>query len=150
MKNYTEYIHLVEYFLDLPSAIDELESVVVGSDEDTLDLQSARIKYPHMRVDTPEIRFINDDNNPATRYRFRCFVMTNEPKKTNTEENLRLSEMSALSSKIINQVYSDADCGSFDLILGDKEGDAIRAWSGDNTFGWWFYLTIELYTEECC
>ena len=149
MENFNEYINLVNYFESLVDAIDGLQTVVVGSDEDTLDAQSSRIKYPHMRVETPEIRFVNDDDSPATRYRFRCFVMTNEPKKTNAEENIKLSQMATLCSQIIAQVYTDADCGAFDLITGDKEGDAIRAWSGDNTFGWWFYLTIDLYTE-CC
>ena len=150
MQNFTEYIELVTYFEQLPDIVAGLKSVVVGSDEDTLELQNSRIKYPHMRVDTPEIRFINDDDSPATRFRFRCFVMTNEPKKTNPEENQRLSEMATLCSEIIAQVFLDADCGAFDLITGDKEGDAVRAWSGDNAFGWWFYLTIDLYTKCSC
>lgn len=150
MNAFTKYIELVTYFEELPLCLDDLASVVVGSDEASLDLQNSRIKYPHMRVDTPELRFMNDDNNAVIRHRFRCFVMTNEPKKTNAEENIRLSEMQTLCTKIIAQVYRDADLGAFDLILGDKESEPIRAWSGDNAFGWWFYLTIDLFTDECC
>lgn len=146
---FKRYIELVDYFEALPGAIPAIKGVTVGSDEDVIEMQGSRIQYPYMRVDTPEITFLNDDENPVTRYRFRLYVFTNEPKKTNREENLKLDTMSALCRTILNQLYADADAGKFDLVVGDKPGDVIRRWSADNAFGWWLDIVIDLYTDEC-
>ena len=143
------YLQLCGYFEALPTTVTDLKKVVVGADEEVLDMQTAQIQYPIMRVDTPEIRFMDEDDAPKTRYNFRVYVLSNEPKRTNDEANLVLSEMSTLCSKIIKQLYADADADKFDIVEGEKPGDAIRAWSGDNDFGWYFNLVIELYTDEC-
>lgn len=145
-KNYAE---LVSYFEGLSSSVTGLNGVTVGADEELLNQQASRVKYPHLRVDTPEIRFVNDDENMVTQYSFRLYVLTNDPVKTNREENARLSAMATLCESIIRQLWQDADDDKFDLILGDKTGDAVRRWSGDNALGWWFGVTIQLYTDQC-
>lgn len=146
MKTYYE---LCQYFQALAGDISGLASVVVGSDEDAIQQQGALVKYPMLRVDTPEIVFRNDDETSATRYTFRMFVLTNEPRKTNDEENKALSAMEVLAWRIVRRLWQDADEGDFDLIAGDKQGDAVRMWSADNVFGWWFTVNIELWTDDC-
>lgn len=143
------YLELVQYFEQLPTSIPAIKGVLVGSDEDVIEMQNSAILYPYMRVDTPEILFGNDDESPYTRYSFRVYVFTGEPLKTNAAENQALSDMAAICQRIIKQLYTDADAGKFDLITGDKNGDVVRRWSADNAFGWWFTATIDLYTDEC-
>lgn len=143
------YLELANYFKALPTTVTDLKSVTVGSDEEDLNQQNSRIVYPHLRVDTPEIVFRNDDETSVTRYTFRLYVLTNEPLKTNDEENLRLSQMATLAQKVHKRLWTDADLGKFDLITGDRAGDVVRRWSGDNVFGWWFSVVIELYVDEC-
>lgn len=143
------YLELATYFKALPTTVTDLKSVTVGSDEEDLNQQNSRIVYPHLRVDTPEIVFRNDDEISVTRYTFRLYVLTNEPLKTNDEENLKLSQMATLAQKIHKRLWTDADLGKFDLIAGDRAGDVVRRWSGDNVFGWWFSVVIDLYVDEC-
>lgn len=146
---YKDYSQLVTYFQGLTATVTDIKSVTVGSDEEDLNIQNSRIVYPHLRVDTPELRFLNEDETMLTRYTFRMYVLTNEPKKTNAEENTALSNMEKICRKLIRRLWVDADAGLFDLITGEKTGDAVRHWSGDNVFGWWFTVVIDLYTDEC-
>lgn len=146
---FTTYIELVEYFEAMPTSVTDLKSATVGSDEEDLNLQNSRIKYPHLRVDTPTLRFLHDTDSPVTRYELKIFVLTNEPKKTNAEENQALSDMEAIARKVIQQMWQDADAGDFDIVQGDKEGDAVRRWSGDNVFGWYWTVLVDLWTDAC-
>lgn len=149
MAFFKTYLELCTYFEGLPTTVTDLKGVTVGADEAMLNQQGTQIIYPHLRVDTPEFRLLDDDDTPRTRYTFTFFVLTNEPQKTNHEANKALSAMATLSQKILRRLYVDADAGKFDLVLGDKEGDAVRQWSGDNLYGWFFRVVIDLYTDEC-
>lgn len=149
MAYFKTYLELCNYWPTLITSVPALKGVTVGADEEMLSQQSSRIQYPHLRVDTPEWSLVDDDDTPRTRFRFTLFVLTNEPKKTNTEANIKLSAMATLAQNILKQLYADADAGKFDLVLGDKNGDAVRQWSGDNDYGWWFNVTIDLFTDEC-
>lgn len=146
---YKDYIELVNYFKALPDTVTDLKSATVGADEEDLNQQNSRIRYPHMRVDTPEINYPNDDSEMVTRYSFQIFVLTNEPRKTNDEENKALSAMEKIVRKIIKQLWADADTGLFDMAPAEKDADAVRRWSGDNLFGWRFLVRIDLWTDEC-
>lgn len=143
------YLELATYFEGLTASVTGLKGVTVGADEEMLNQQATRIVYPHLRVDTPEFRLVDDDDTPRTRYTFTMFVLTNEPSKTNREANIKLSAMATLCEQILKQLYEDADAGKFDLVTGEKQGDAVRQWSGDNLYGWWFTVVIELYSDEC-
>lgn len=143
------YLELCTYFEGLTTTVTDLKGVTVGADEEMLNQQATRIQYPHLRVDTPEFSLVDDDDTPRTRYKFTLFVLTNDPKKTNAEANIKLSAMATLCEKIIKRLYTDADAGKFDLVTGEKQGDAVRQWSGDNLYGWWFNIIIELYSDEC-
>ena len=149
MPFFKTYLELASYFEELPDSISALKGVTVGADEEMLNQQATRIVYPHLRVDTPEFRLVDDDDTPRTRYTFTMFVLTNEPSKTNREANIKLSAMATLCEQILKQLYEDADAGKFDLVVGEKPGDAVRQWSGDNLYGWWFTVIIELYSDEC-
>lgn len=142
---YKTYIELVTYFQSMPTLVPEIKHVTVGNDEEDLNQQNSRILYPHLRVDTPVARYLNDDNNMEVRFTFRLFVLTNEPRKTNEEENAKLSSTELIVRKLIKRLWTDADAGLFDIVLGDKEADAVRAWSADNVFGWWVQVTIALW-----
>lgn len=142
---YTTYLQLANYFNGLPATLTDIKSVTVGKDEEDLNLQNSRILYPHLRVDTPEPRYLNEDQNMEVRFTFRLFVLTNEPKKTNEEENKVLSSTELIVRKLIKRLWTDADAGLFDIVPGDKEADAVRAWSGDNAYGWWVTVTLALW-----
>lgn len=149
MAYFKTYSELVSYFEGLTATVDGLKTVTVGADEETLNQQNSRIQYPHLRVDTPEWRLANDDENTVARFNFTLFVLTNEPRNTNAAANAALSTTAALASKILKRLWTDADAGKFDIVTGDKTGDAIRKWSGDNDYGWWFGVTIDLYVDDC-
>jgi len=146
---YKTYKQLVDYFEALPAAINGLNGATVGADEALLSEQPTQVLYPHLRVDTPTIRFVNDDQNSATRYTFRVFVLMHDPMATNDTANQILSDMATLAERVLRKIQTDASDDLFDLLTGDKDGDAVRAYSGDNLFGWFFTITIDLYTEVC-
>lgn len=143
------YLDLTIYFEALPSSIADLKGVTVGADEEMLNKQNSRVKYPHLRVDTPSWSLVDEDETPRTRFNFTLFVLANEVTKTNKEANRVLSEMASLAGKVLKQLYADADAEKFDIVIGQKDGDAVRHWSGDNDYGWWFSIAIDLYTDEC-
>jgi hypothetical protein len=149
MAYFKTYAELAAYFEGLPATVTSLKGVTVGADEEMLNQQNSRILYPHLRVDTPEFSLVDEDDTPRTRYKFTLFVLTHEPKKTNSEANAKLSAMATLCEKILKRLWVDSDEGKFDLVIGDKGGDAVRLWSGDNAYGWWFNVTIDLFTDEC-
>lgn len=145
MAYYTAYSELVTYFKALPTSVTDLKSVTVGQDEEDLNLQNSQIQYPHLRVETPELRYLNEDQNMEVRYNFRLFVLTGEPLKTNDAANAALSSTELIMRKVLKRLWTDADAGLFDVIQGDKDADAVRAWSGDNVFGWWARVTLSLW-----
>lgn len=146
----TTYIELCQYFEGLPTDIPAIKTVTVGADEATIDMQSARITYPHLRVDTPEISFLNDDAaDEVTQFRFRVFILKHEPKNDRREENQVLSDMLDLLKQVYRKLWTDADNNLFDLVTGPNKGDGIRHWSADNCFGWYINITINLYTATC-
>lgn len=142
---YTTYSQLASYFAGLTATVPDIKSVTVGSDEADLNLQNSQIIYPLLRVETPEVGYVGEDENMEVRFAFRMFVLTNEPLKTNPAENSALSSTELIMRKLIKRLWTDADAGLFDIIRGDKKADAVRAWSGDNVFGWWVEVTIALW-----
>lgn len=146
---YKTYKQLCDYFEALPTSVTALKSAIAGEDEGTIDAQNSSIRYPHLRVETPTLRFRNEDETMVTRYTFRMFVLSNRKITTNAQANQLLSDMEALARAVIKQMWQDADAGNFDLITGDNEGDAVRAWSADDLFGWWWTAVVELWTDEC-
>lgn len=146
----TTYIELVQYFEGLPAVVTGLRQATVGSDEEELSIQTNRIQYPHLRVDTPEISFLNDDESPVTRYTFKIAVMTNVSVQTYPNENAALSDMEILIRRIYQRIIADADTTkAFWLPYGEKKSAPIRRWSGDNAFGWMMDIVIDLYTATC-
>lgn len=146
----TTYIELVNYFLTIPGLISGVKQVTVGADEEELNLQSNAIKYPHLRIDTPEIEYLNDDENPVTRYKFKLALLANVAVQTYPSENKALSDMEALLRQVYNKIVYDAEnTDDFDLVLGKRGSSPIRRWSGDNAFGWQMDITIDLYTATC-
>ncbi len=146
----TTYIELVEYFQNLPNIVTGLAQCTVGSDEEELSLQTNNIQYPHLRVDTPEIAYRNDDESPVTRYKFRLALMTAVPVQTYENENAALSAMEVLMRRVYLRLLQDTDTpATFWMPSGEKQSNPIRRWSGENAFGWMMELTIDLYTATC-
>lgn len=146
---YKTYIELVNYFESLPTDIPAIKTVTVGADEEMLDAQSSRIAYPHLRVDTPKIQLSHGDGNPTTRYTFLVYLLGNVPSKTFDAENAMLSTLLTLVEQVNQKIWEDSDTDLFDVITDTNTGDNIRRYSGDNCFGWYFALTIELHTATC-
>ncbi len=145
----TTYNELVDYFEAMPSMIPGIKSVTVGADEEVLATQNSRIKYPHLWVETPMIRFTGTDENPATRFSLGLNLIAAEGYKTNPEANKRLSETLNLMTSLYAQLLADSDADLFDLILAPADGDPIRRWSADNAYGWRLELAIEIQRLEC-
>lgn len=145
------YADLVDYFqTDMLAAVTDLKGVTVGADEEILNLQNSRIRYPHLWVETPDVGFRGTDHNPAKRFRFSLVVLTNEPAKTNAAANAALSAMLTLAEQVWAQLLADADAGDFDLVLDEAGGQPVRAWSGDNGYGWRLEpVSIDLPRCEC-
>lgn len=147
----TTYIELVNYWKGIKTHIPAIKQVTVGRDEQALDNQTAPslVMYPHLRVDTPSIVLNNDDENPVTQFKFQIFLFAAENTNNPDTENAVLSTMLTTMQQIIKRIWVDADADLFDIVQGNKDGDAIRGWSGDNCFGWTTTVTIMLYTAEC-
>ncbi len=146
----TTYLELITFFENLPLQVAGLAQCTVGGDEEELSMQTNRIQYPHLRIDTPEITHLNDDENPVSRYKFRFAVMTAVPDILYRNENRALSDMEILMRSIYDYIVSESDDPTtFYLPPGPKTLTPIRRWSGDNGFGWMMDLTIDLYTASC-
>lgn len=148
--NFETYQEIVDYLHALPDHIAGLRGATVGADEDIFNLQNTRIQYPHLWVETPDVRFTGTDANPEIQFRFSMVVVTNEPKRTNPEANAALSRTLKMMEKIWAKLLDDADGDLFDLLLADSDALPVRQWSGDNCFGWRLEpVTIVLPRLEC-
>lgn len=146
----TTYNDLVAYFDGLPAKIAGLTMVRVGDDEAILELQSTRIKYPVLWVETPSVRFVDPGGVPAKRFRFALVTLLNEPRKTSAEGNKQLSDALALMELIFAQILNDAEStDEFVLVLSDADSEPIRRYSADNCYGWRLELELEIERCEC-
>ena len=145
----TTFSELVAYFETYPSLIPGIKGVTVGNDEAIMDLQNTRIAYPHLWVETPDIRFVGTDEDPRIRFSMGLVMIENENQRTNKQANAKLSATLNLLTQVYAQLLADSDEDLFDLILTDNEGDPVRAWSGDNAYGWRLDVQIEIQRSEC-
>lgn len=142
------YLQLCNYWRGLTTTVTGLNTVTIGSDEQAIDGQTQPgIKYPHLRVDTPDIYYPNDEGNFVEEYLYTIYVFS--PDNTQRQEDNVLSDMGLLMRRIIAQLYEDSDADMFDIVLGGGKGEPIRKWSGDNCFGWTTQLRIRLYVNQC-
>lgn len=142
---FTTYSDLVAYFEALPLRIQQLRGVTVGNDEAIANALNTGIKYPHLWVETPDIEFAGDEENPVTRFRFGLAILLNDPRNTNDEANRTLNDTLELLKDVYRHVYDDADEGEmFDLVLGRRAAAPIRRHTADNQYGWRLELTLEL------
>lgn len=145
----TTYSELISYFENFSAIIQGLNGVTVGNDEAIMDLQNTQIRYPHLWVETPDVRFVGTDENPAYRFNFGLVIIDNDNLRTNQAGNTKLSAMLDLAAKVYEKILKDSDDDCFDLILNDNEGDPIRQWSGDNAYGWRIQISLEIPRCEC-
>ncbi len=144
------YDDLVGYWKTMPTLITEIKGVTVGSDEELLNQQNTRIKYPHLWVETPVVTFAGVGGIPVKRLAFAFTVFQNDNQKTNAAANAALSAMLGITEKIVAQLVHDSDEGDFTLVLNEEqEFEPTRQWSGDNCFGWRGYVVLELPRCEC-
>lgn len=145
----TTYNELVTYFETMPALIPGIKGVTVGADEEIFTLQNTRIKYPHLWVETPAIRFTGTDENPAIRFDLALNLIANEGRNTNPAANSKLNETLNLLTLLYAQLLADSDNDLFDLLLQPNAGDPIRKWSADNAYGWRLEVVIEIQRLEC-
>lgn len=146
----TTYIELCQYFEGMVNRIPGLSASVVGADEVDIDMQGSRIRYPLLRLDTPEITYgFEDEATQTTTYKTRMYIMAGVAKDTPSSQNQTLSDLERLMRRIYNTICADAADGQFDIIVGPNQGDAIRKWGSDNSFGWYMDLRISLFTAAC-
>jgi hypothetical protein len=147
----TTLSQLTDYWLDVPTNIPGIKMVTVGRDEQALDNQTMPgvANYPHLRVDTPSVVLDNEDENPIADFTYQLFLFAAVSSDNPADENAMLSDMLVLLQQLYAQLWADADANLFDLLTGPKEGDAIRAWSGDQCYGWTLKIKIRLHTATC-
>lgn len=148
MKTLSE---LTAYWLTMPTVIPGIKLVTVGRDEQALDNQTmpGLVNYPHLRVDTPSVTIDGEYDSPVTDFTYQIFLFAPVSPDNPTEENAVLSTLLTLMQSVLLRLWQDADEEVFDIIQQPKKGDAIRAWSGDNCFGWTMEVKIRLYTGQC-
>ncbi len=146
---YSTYEQLVAYFKALPTVVSDLRGATVGHDEEIEALQNTRILYPHLWVETPDVKFVGTDVNPATRYYFNIAVIANEPMQKAEEGNAKLSATLMVMQSVWARLLQDADEELFDLVLQEGDGDPIRQWSADNAYGWRLRIALDLPRYEC-
>jgi hypothetical protein len=144
------YSDLVAYWEALPTTVQQLRGATVGNDEAIANALNTGIKYPHLWVETPDIDFRGDEDNPVTRFRFGMCVLINDPRDTNTDANRVLSETLEILKRVYQRVYHDADDAElFDLVTSAKSGVPIRKHTADNQYGWRLEVAIELPRALC-
>lgn len=147
----TTYAQLVDYFEGLTATVTGLTMVRVGDDEAIIEFQNSQIRYPVLWVETPSVRFTGaGDANPAKRFRFALVTLINEPKKTNSEANAKLSDALALMEAVYGEILNHAETtDDFTLVLNDADSEPVRRWSGDNCYGWRMEIELEIERDEC-
>jgi hypothetical protein len=145
----TTYNEVVTYFESMSTLIPGIKSVTVGADEEVMNTQNTRIRYPHLWVETPAMRFVGTDENPGIRMDLGINLIVNDPRKTNAAGNQALSSSLSLMTLFYSQLLADSDNDLFDLILSPNAGEPIRRWSADNAYGWRLEVSIEIPRIEC-
>ena len=147
----TSYNDFTTYWNGMPTAVPAIKTVTVGADDELLDMQSGpHINYPHLRVETPSITYVDQDEIEKTRYRFRIFILQNVTDSALIEQqNAALSATEAILRSVYRRLWVDADANKFDLLAGDPNGDNIQHWSGDDCYGWYMEITLEFYVGTC-
>jgi hypothetical protein len=140
---------LTAYWLAMPTAVPALKGVTVGMDYAMLSAMSASIQYPHLRVDTPTITFLDVENDYRTRYSYVVSVLMNVPVVDNQRENAALGATLEILKDVYRQVYHDSTEDKFDLILESASGFDVQRYSGDNDFGWSLKINLELSNKSC-
>ena len=148
---YTTYSELVTYFEAMPTVVTDLKSAIVGDDEEILNMQNSRVRYPVLWVETPEVVFAGlGDADRVKRFRFSLAVVENDAIKSNEKANAKLSDTLAVLEQVYARIIADADDpGNFTLVYKDEALDPIRRWSGDNGYGWRGSIEIEIERDEC-
>lgn len=145
----TTLAELTTYWQSMPTAIPGLKGATVGMDYTMLSAMSASIQYPHLRVDTPGITFIDVEDDFRTRYSYVVSVLINVPVVDSVRENAALSTSLELMKQVYMQVYEDSTNDLFDLILDNASGFDVQRYAGDNDFGWTLKINIELPNKDC-
>lgn len=143
------YMALVQHLEAYANSVPNLKMVTVGADEEPLGRQSSTILYPHLRIDTPTVSFIDPEDNYRTRYAFVFAVLKNVPLSTNALENQALSDTLDVLRAVHLRLISDSNADYFDFILDNETAKEIRRYSADNLFGWNITFKIELYNKTC-
>jgi hypothetical protein len=145
------YAELCAYWRGLTATVPQIKKITVGDDEQVIDSQTQPgvALYPHLRVDTPDIKYLNGDENLVVQYTYTLFVFAPEATKRTGAEDAVLSTMELALRAVYRRLHTDAWEDVFDLVPAPNSGDAIRAWSGDNCFGWTMKVAIQIYANEC-
>lgn len=140
---------LTAYWLAMPTVVPSVKGVTVGDDTALLNQQSSSVLYPHLRVDTPSITFIDPDNDFRTRYSYVLAVLMNAPISDNAKENQALSDTLEVLKAVYRQLLTDSNAEKFDLVLENASGFDVQRFSGDNDFGWTLKVNVELPNKTC-
>lgn len=139
---------LEEYLEGFKSALADLAEVVFGDEEEILNRQNSRIKYPCMWVETPQVSLIGDP--PARQFKFGLTFLYNVPKDDNRLERRRRSEALDLAERAWRKLEDDEECGLFQLDSIRTDGEPISKWSGDRDTGYRFEVRLTTGREDCC
>ena len=138
---------LETYLEGFKPAIAALASVEIGDEEEILNRQNSRIKYPCMWVETPAVSLISTP--PGRMFKLAITFLYDVPKKDRKQERQRRSIALDIAEKAWTKLEDDEETGLFQLDSTRTEGDPITKWSGDNDTGYRFELTLTTGRNDC-
>ena len=135
------------YFLNFTTDIPELAQVLIGDEEELLNLQNSRVKYPLMGVGTPTPSFLYDP--AATVFEFPFIFLKNVSKDSPEAQRAARNEMLIIAQKAWARLERGESEGLYEFIRNRDEGDAIMKYTGDNDTGWRFVARLKVGRDDC-
>jgi len=140
-------IEIEDWLATMPTKVPVLKEVVFGDEQEILDRQNSRIKYPLMWVETATPTFLTSP--PATRFRFALTFLQNVASADNRRERIARSEMLTAAEAVMLELERGQDEGRWQFEPGGNEGDALLKWSGDRDTGWRFEFSLTVGRDDC-
>lgn len=135
------------FFLTFSTDIPEIAQVLIGDEEELLNLQNSRVKYPLMGVGTPQPSFLYD---PASvLYEFPFIFLMNVPKDTPEAQRAARNDMLVVAQKAWARLEAGESEGLYEFVRNRDEGDAIMKYTGDNDTGWRFTARLKVGRDDC-
>lgn len=135
------------FFLTFPTDIPEIAQVLIGDEEELLNLQNSRVKYPVMGVGTPQPAFLYEP--AATVFEFPFVFLMNVSRDTPEAARAARNDTLIIAQKAWARLEAGEAEGLYEFQRNRDEGDAIMKYTGDNDTGWRFTARLKVGRDDC-